>query len=253
MSNDLKGKTSIITGAASGIGKATAIAMSELGSNIVVVDLSSEQCDETVEIIRSKGGVAVTCQADVTKEEEVELMIEKTLKTFGQLDVAFNNAGIGGSFKKTDEYSISEWNQVISVNLTGVWLCMKHQIKEMLKKERGSIINTASVAGLIGMGSAPAYTAAKHGVIGITKNAAIEYAKKGIRINAICPGLVKTAMTDYAESQLPGFLEKTTQLEPIGRIAQPEEMANAVIWLASDSASYVTGHAMAVDGGLVAQ
>ena len=253
MSKIFRNKIALVTGAASGIGRATAVALGAEGATVFVVDLKEQGCDETVSFIARDGNKAIRYCADVTEEEDVINMVQTITEEFGQLDIAFNNAGIGGSFKKTADYSTKEWHQVINVNLTGVWLCMKYEIEQMLKNDGGAIVNTASVAGLVGMGYAPAYTAAKHGVIGLTKNAAIEYAKKNIRVNAICPGLVETNMTETADLNRPGFLEATTKLEPIGRIAQPEEMASAVVWLCSDGASYVTGHAMAVDGGFVAR
>ena len=253
MSKLFENKIALVTGGASGIGKATAISMARENATVIVTDLEKEGCKATVEIIEKENNNAVAHPMDVTNEESLIDLIEEIDSQFGQLDIAFNNAGIGGDFKKTADYSIVEWNQVINVNLTGVWLCMKHEIELMLKGNGGAIVNTASVAGLVGMGYAPAYTAAKHGVIGLTKNAALEYAKKNIRVNAICPGVIETNMTKTADEFRPGWLEATAKLAPIGRIGQPEEMASVVVWLCSQGASYVTGHAMTADGGFVAR
>ena len=249
----LDGKVSLVTGAASGIGKATAIEMAREGAVLIIADLEEDKCEAVKETINQEGGKAFSLPTDVSDEDSVRKMIETIREKVGRLDIAFNNAGVGGKFIKTDECDLLEWTKVINVNLTGVWLCMKHEIQLMLANGGGNIVNTASVAGLVGMGYAPAYTASKHGVIGLTKNAALEYAKKNIRINAICPGVVETNMTKTADTNRPGWLEATAKLEPIGRIAQPKEMASAVIWLCSDGASYVTGHSMVVDGGFVAR
>tara|TARA_Y100001935_G_C17304030_1_gene511104 strand:- start:2061 stop:2825 length:765 start_codon:yes stop_codon:yes gene_type:complete len=249
----LDGKISLVTGAASGIGKATAIEMAKEGASLIISDLEKDKCEAVSETITREGGKAFSLPTDVSDEDSIMDMVDRIQSKFGRLDLAFNNAGVGGNFIKTDECDLAEWTKVISVNLTGVWLCMKHEIQIMLKNGGGNIVNTASVAGLVGMGYAPAYTASKHGVIGLTKNAALEYAKKNIRINAICPGVVETNMTKTADNQRPGWLEATAKLEPIGRVAQPEEMASAVVWLCSDGASYVTGHSMVVDGGFVAR
>ena len=179
-------------------------------------------------------------------------MVERTVETYGRLDYAHNNAGIEGVLKRTAEQAEEDWAPVIQINLTGVWLCMKYEIPHMLQQGAGAIVNTSSGAGLIGVKRMAAYVASKHGVVGLTKTAALEYAKSGIRINAVCPGVIKTAMVDRVSGNRPDVLDKMIAAEPIGRSGQPEEIAEAVVWLCSDAASFVTGHAMAVDGGAVA-
>ncbi len=190
---------------------------------------------------------------DVADETRVAKLIDDAVVRFGRLDLAFNNAGVGGTMGKTADYPSDNWDQVIAVNLTGVWYCMKYELRRMLAQGAGVIVNTASVAGLVGMSGAPAYVAAKHGVVGLTKCAAMEYAKDNIRINAVCPGGVRTNMTETADKALPGFLDKLAKYEPMGRLAEPKEIVSAVVWLCSDGASFTTGHALAVDGGFVAR
>jgi NAD(P)-dependent dehydrogenase (short-subunit alcohol dehydrogenase family) len=189
----------------------------------------------------------------VSKSTDVKAMVEKTIATFGRLDYAFNNAGIEGESAPTQDCSEENWDKTIGVNLKGIWLCMKNEIPEMLKQSKGVIINCSSVAGLVGFAGLPAYVASKHGVIGVTKTAALEYAKDGIRINAVCPGVIKTAMMDRLTGEKKETEEQFISLEPMARMGKPEEIANAVVWMCSDAASFVTGHAMAVDGGFVAQ
>lgn len=253
MSAQLNDKVALVTGGASGIGRATAIALANEGARVAVVDLTAERCADTVAAISSNGGEAIALSCDVAIEEQVESMVAETVNNLGRLDIAFNNAGVGGTMGKTAEYPSDNWDQVLAVNLTGVWYCMKYELRHMLEQGNGSIVNTASVAGLVGMSGAPAYVAAKHGVVGLTKCSAMEYAKSNIRINAVCPGGVKTNMTETADKHLPGFLDKLAKYEPMGRVAEPEEIASAVVWLSSDGASFMTGHALAVDGGFVAR
>jgi NAD(P)-dependent dehydrogenase (short-subunit alcohol dehydrogenase family) len=251
MSGQCQNKIALVTGAAHGIGRASALALARAGARLMVADVID--CDDTVKAIAALGGVASSRRVDVARENEVEALIASTVETYGRLDIAFNNAGIGGQFAKTADYPSANWDQVIAVNLTGVWYCMKHELRQMLRQGGGAIVNTASVAGLVGMSHAPAYCAAKHGVVGLTKNAALEYAKSNIRINAVCPGGVLTNMTADAEREVPGFLAKLAKHEPMGRLADPDEIASAVVWLCSDGASFMTGHALAVDGGFVAR
>ncbi|MCB1745695.1 MAG: SDR family oxidoreductase [Gammaproteobacteria bacterium] len=253
MTRQCQDKVALVTGGASGIGRASAVALAGAGATVMVADRNHDGCEETVELIRAAGGSAAVHAVDVASETEVERLVAETVATFGRLDLAFNNAGVGGTFAKTADYPSDDWDRVIAVNLTGVWYCMKHEIRYMLDHGGGAIVNTASVAGLVGMGAAPAYTAAKHGVVGLTRNAALEYARNGIRINAVCPGLVRTGMTEGAEAAMPGFFDRLAKQEPVGRVAEPEEIASAVVWLLSDGASYMTGHALAVDGGYVAR
>lgn len=253
MSGLCQDKTALVTGGASGIGRATALALAEAGATVMVADLELAACEDTVAIIQAAGGTAAAHAVDVADEEAVAALVKATVQSFGRLDIAFNNAGIGGTTGKTHEYPSDDCQRVLDVNLTGVWYCMKYELREMLNQGSGAIVNTASVAGLIGMSGAPAYIAAKHGVVGLTKGAAMEYAKSNIRINAVCPGGVRTNMTETADKALPGFLDKLAKHEPMGRLAEPEEIASAVVWLSSDGASFMTGHAMAVDGGFVAR
>lgn len=245
------GRIALVTGAAGGIGRATAVALAQAGARVMVADVAA--CDETVALIKSRGGEARALTVNVADEQAVAQMVAATVEAFGGLDIAFNNAGVAGVFTKTHDYPSDDWARVIAINLTGVWHCMKYELQHMLKAGGGSIINTASVAGLVGMSHAAAYSAAKAGVIGLTKNAAMEYARNNIRVNAVCPGGVRTNMTESADHSLPGFLDRLARLEPMGRVAAPEEIASAVVWLASDGASFMTGHALPVDGGYVAR
>jgi NAD(P)-dependent dehydrogenase (short-subunit alcohol dehydrogenase family) len=251
METTFKNKVALVTGGAFGIGKATAIAFAKKGAKVVIADWVEDT--EALNTIRSLGGDAIFIQCDVSKTEDVKSLIEKTISAFGRLDFAFNNAGIEGIFASTHDCSEENFDKTIGVNLKGIWLSMKFEIPEMLKQGKGVIINCASIAGLVGYPSAPAYTASKHGVIGLTKTSALEYAKQGIRVNAVCPGAIKTAMIDRITGKKKEVEEQFAAMEPIGRMGEPEEVANVVLWLCSDEASFVTGHAMAVDGGWVAQ
>ena len=244
-------KIALVTGAAGGIGRASAVALAAAGARVMVADVAD--CAETVAIIIAAGGEARSLKVNVADEQQVQHMVTATVAAFGRLDIAFNNAGIAGVFTKTHDYPSDDWARVIAINLTGVWHCMKYELKQMLAQGGGSIVNTASVAGLVGMSHAAAYSAAKSGVIGLTRNAAMEYARQNIRINAVCPGGVRTNMTEAADHSLPGFLDRLAKLEPMGRVAEPEEIASAVVWLSSDGASFMTGHALPVDGGYVAR
>jgi NAD(P)-dependent dehydrogenase (short-subunit alcohol dehydrogenase family) len=251
MKDQFKNQTIIVTGASFGIGRATAIAFAENGANVVVADCVQD--DETVNAIKEKGGNAIFVNCDVSKEEDVKRMVDLTIATYGGLDYAFNNAGIEGLQGSTHECTTENWERTIGVNLTGTWLCMKHQIPHILAKGKGAIVNCASIAGLVGYMGLPAYVASKHGVVGLTKTAALEYAKQGIRINAVCPGVIKTPMIDRFTGLDKAVEKQFADMEPIGRMGEPQEVADAVMWLCSDSSSFVTGHAMAVDGGWIAQ
>jgi NAD(P)-dependent dehydrogenase (short-subunit alcohol dehydrogenase family) len=208
---------------------------------------------QTVHMITENGGEATFVQVDVSQATAVEAMISTTVETYGRLDCAYNNAGIasGGQRAFTAEYPEERWHQVIAINLTGVWLCMKYEIAHMLQQGGGAIVNTASVAGLVGLPYASAYVASKHGVVGLTKTAALEYAKQGIRVNCVCPGVIQTPMT--ASILHDPAQQAQVAARPMGRVGTPEEVAEAVVWLCSDAASFVTGHTMTVDGGFVAQ
>lgn len=251
METEFKNKVAIVTGGASGIGRATALAFAKKGAKVIVVDWKENA--ETVDIIKKSGGEALFIKCDVSKLSDVKAMVEKTIATFGRLDYAFNNAGIEGKHGDTQDCSEENFDKTIGVNLKGIWLCMKYEIPEMIKQGKGVIVNCSSVAGLVGFAGLPAYVASKHGVIGLTKTSALECAKLRIRVNAVCPGVIQTPMIDRITGKDKEAIEQFTGLEPVGRFGQPEEIANAVIWMCSDGASFVTGHAMAVDGGFVAQ
>lgn len=251
MEEIFQGKTVIVTGGSFGIGRSTAIEFAARGANTVIADCIENA--ETLDIIKSKGGEAMFIKCDVSEEVNVRLMVEETIRKYGRLDFAFNNAGVEGVSAITHECTSEIWERTIGVNLRGVWLCMKYEISEMLKQGKGAIVNCASIAGLVGFQGLPAYTASKHGVVGLTQTAALEYAKLGIRVNAVCPGVIKTPMIDRFTGKKKEAEKQFESMEPIGRMGQPEEVAAAVIWLCSDSASFVTGNAMAIDGGWIAQ
>lgn len=253
MKNQNAGKVALVTGGATGIGRATALAFGREGYHVVVADVNSDDGAQTVKAIEAIGAQAVFVKCDVSQERDVRALIDKTIERFGRLDCAFNNAGIEGLQAATPDCTEENWDQVLAVNLKSVWLCMKHEIPEMRKRGGGAIVNCSSIAGLIGFPGIPAYVASKHGVIGLTKTAALECAKTGVRVNAVCPGVIQTPMIDrftHGEAQI---RKQLADGEPIGRVGTPDEIASAVLWLCSDGASFVTGHPLAVDGGWVAQ
>ena len=250
MTQEFAGKVALVTGAGSGIGRATAIALARRGARVVVVDRTTPGGDETVEMIRAEGGEAVVIWADVSINEQVEAMARATIEAFGRLDFAFNNAGIEGANAATHEFDEAEFDRVISVNLKGVFLCMKAEIPHMLANG-GVIVNCASIAGLVGFPGSSAYVASKHGVVGLTKSAALDYATSGIRINAICPGVIATPMVDRAMGDSDESIAMINAMQPLGLPGQPEEIASAVLWLFSDGAAFTTGQAIAVDGGYI--
>ncbi len=254
MPGTLDGKVALVTGGASGIGRATALTFAREGAKLIIADMNEDGGQQTVHMITENGGDATFVQVDVSNATEVEAMISKAVETYGRLDCAHNNAGIssGGQRAFTAEYPEDRWHQVIAINLTGVWLCMKYEIPQMLQQGGGAIVNTASAAGLVGLPYASAYVASKHGVVGLTKTAALEYAKQGIRVNCVCPGYIETPMTEQGRND-PERMAHMIASEPIGRIGKPDEIAETVVWLCSDAASFVTGHTMTVDGGYVAQ
>lgn len=244
-------KVAIVTGGSFGIGRAAAILFAQKGAKVAIVDCVED--NETLNAIKASGGDAIFIKCDTSNEAEVKNMVDKTISTYGRLDFAFNNAGIEGVPAITHECTTENWNRVMGVNLTGVWLCMKYQIPEMLKQNKGSIVNTSSVAGLVGFQSSPAYVASKHALNGLTKTAALEYARMGIRVNSVCPGVIKTPMIDRFTGKKKEVEQQFESMEPVGRMGLPEEVAEAACWLCSDGASFVTGINMAVDGGWVAQ
>ncbi len=251
MEKPFKDKVALVTGGSFGIGKATAIAFAKRGAKVLVADWVED--GETLQAISEAGGEAVFTHCDISAESDIRAMVNKVLDTYGQLDFAFNNAGIEGEQAATAECSVENWDKVLGINLRGTWLCMKYELQHFLKKGKGAIVNTASVAGLVGFSGIPAYTASKHGMVGLTKTAALEYAKQGIRINAICPGLIRTPMVDRFTGKDKTVEQQYVDMEPVGRMGEPEEVAEAVLWLCSEAASFVTGHALAVDGGWTAQ
>ena len=249
-----KGKVAFVTGAGSGIGRTTALAFAREGAAVVVADISEQGNQETVRMIEELGGRAVAVRCDVTRTEDVKAALAKTVEAFGRLDFAFNNAGIEPrNPAPTAEYEEEEWNRIIDINLRGVFLCMKHEIPLILKQGGGAIINTSSGAGIVGIKGSPAYTAAKHGVIGLTKAAALDYASQNLRINAVCPGYIDTPMMGRFTGGTDEGRAKVIAEEPVGRMGKPEEIAAAVIWLCSDAAAFVIGHAMVIDGGQTVQ
>jgi len=253
MAGRVAGKVALITGGGSGIGRATAQVFAREGATVVVADIVAEGGEETVRLLKQAGGEATFVKTDVSRATEVQTLVQKAVETYGRLDCAFNNAGIEGVVQPTVDYGEAHWDRVLAINLKGVWLCMKYELQQMLKQGGGAIVNTASVAGLVGLPGFSAYVAAKHGVNGLTKTAALEYAKAGIRVNAVCPGAIRTPMFERGARDNPGIEEQVVAMEPIGRMAAPAEVGEAVVWLCSDAASFVTGLPLAVDGGWVAQ
>jgi NAD(P)-dependent dehydrogenase (short-subunit alcohol dehydrogenase family) len=249
----LANKVAVVTGASSGIGRATSIAFARAGARVVLASRNEESTLQTLRLVEEYGGEGIFVKTDVSIAKEVENLVQKTLATYGQLDYAFNNAGVSGTPGPLLHVTEEEFQQIMDVNLKGVWLCMKYQIPAMLANGGGSIVNMSSVAGLIGSAGTAAYTASKHGVVGLTKAAALEYARAKVRINVVCPSVIdNTVMIEHAKVAHPDVYNYLLATHPVGRIGQPEEIANAVVWLCSDEASFITGVAFPIDGGTVA-
>jgi NAD(P)-dependent dehydrogenase (short-subunit alcohol dehydrogenase family) len=259
MSKGMEGKVALVTGAASGIGKVTAQAFGRAGARVIVTtDANVDGAAETVATIEQTGGKAIFVRCDVSKEKEVEALVARSVETYGSLDYAFNNAGVGPDGKRFGVFPVTDcpeevWDRMIDVNLKGVWLCMKHEIRQMLKQGKGSIVNTSSVGGLKPIPGFGPYAASKSGLIALTRTAALECAASGIRVNVVCPGLTaRTLLSDNLGANEPGAKENLVQVVPMKRMGEPEEVAEAVLWLCSDAASFITGHVMPIDGGLTA-
>ena len=252
MEKIFENKVAIVTGGSFGIGQATALAFVRRGAKVVIADWIEDKEQATLKQIEAAGGEALFVQCDVSKAGDITAMIDKVFSAYGRLDFAFNNAGVEGVSALTHECTQENWERTLSINLTGTWLCMKHELPHMLKQGKGAIVNCASVAGLIGFTGLPAYVASKHAVVGLTKTAALENAKLGIRINAVCPGVIRTPMIDRITGKDKVAEQQFVSMEPAGRFGEPSEVAEAVVWLCSDAASFVTGHAIPVDGGWTA-
>ena len=248
MAGQFEGKVALVTGASSGIGRASALAFAREGASVVVADIDTSGGEATTAQIEANGGRAVFVRTDVSRSSDVEALVQITIDTYGRLDLAHNNAGILGPRAVTADCTEETFDRVIAINLKGIFLCMRNQLPHMLERGAGAIVNTCSTSGVIASFALPAYTASKHGVAGLTKTAAVEYIRSGIRINAVCPGFIDTPLTQA----LGGKAEGPKVLVPIGRLGTPEEVAGAVVWLCSDAASYVTGHLLMVDGALTA-
>jgi NAD(P)-dependent dehydrogenase (short-subunit alcohol dehydrogenase family) len=252
MTMELEGKVALVTGGTSGIGRETALLFTKAGAKVVVAGRREPEGKETVDLIRAAGGDGLFVKTDVSQGSEVAALIQKAVERFGSLDIAFNNAGIEGAWVPIIRQSEEDWDRTINVNLKGVWLCLKYEIRQMLKQGGGgAIVNMASVTGLIGSVGAGAYSASKHGVIGLTKTAALENAKSGIRINAVCPGVIETPMSERLFGA-PAIHKSVVGLHPVGRLGRPVEIAEAVVWMCSDRASFMTGQSLVLDGGFLA-
>jgi NAD(P)-dependent dehydrogenase (short-subunit alcohol dehydrogenase family) len=253
MDRQFTNRVALVTGGSYGIGQAAAVAFARQGARVVVADLVEDSERTTLRDIEALGGEALFVKCDVSRDADVKAMIDTTIQTFGRIDFAFNNAGIEGVPAPTRDCTEENWDRTVAVNLKGVWLCMKYEIPHMVQQGRGAIVNNASIAGLVGFPGMPAYVASKHGVVGLTRTAALETARLGVRVNVVCPGVIRTPMIDRFTGQDKEVEKQFENQEPIGRLGEPHEVADAVIFLCSDAASFITGQYLAVDGGWVAQ
>jgi NAD(P)-dependent dehydrogenase (short-subunit alcohol dehydrogenase family) len=254
MDYGLRDRVALITGAASGIGEATAGLFAQMGSRVVASDLDAQRGEATVKRLRDAGHEAVFATADVTDEDAVGALVARAIETFGRLDCAANCAGVGGGEGATHDYPKDRWDRIVEINLRGTWLAMASEIEGMLAQgDGGAIVNVCSTLGLRGSAFGSPYSASKHGVLGLTRTAALEYAASGIRVNAVCPGAIDTPMMDETFERFPGFRESLIGFVPMGRMGRPDEVAGAIAWLSSDAASFVTGESLAIEGGLLAR
>lgn len=252
MQTNFEDKVVLVTGGGGGIGRGAALAFARAGAKVVVADIAAAAGEETAALVLAAGGQATFVRTDVTRADQVQAMVAQAVATYGRLDCAFNNAGIEEEHMRLADCSEETFDRIMGINVKGVWLCLKYQLAQMLLQGGGAIVNTASVAGLVGAPKMAAYSASKHAVLGLTKSAAIEYARKGIRVNAVCPGVIRTAMYERAVAADPQIGLAAAQMHPVGRLGEIDEVAAVVLWLCSDAASFVTGHAHTVDGGLTA-
>jgi NAD(P)-dependent dehydrogenase (short-subunit alcohol dehydrogenase family) len=253
MGDALKDKVVLVTGGSTGIGRASALLFAREGAKVAVADVNVEEAEKTVRMIKEADGEAIFVKTDVSKAADAETMVNRTVEAFGGLHCAVNNAGVGEIEGRTHLYPEEKWDWIIDINLKGVWLCMKYELTRMMEQAGGAIVNVSSAAGLIGTVFHPVYSASKHGVVGLTKSVALQYAKNNIRVNAVCPGPIRTPMTQDVIEDQPKYERANITATPMARFADPREVAETIVWLCSDAASFVTGHAMAVDGGMVAQ
>ncbi len=253
MDDSLQNKVVLVTGGASGIGRVTALALAQAGAKVALADVDAAGGEATARLIQERGREALFVQTDVGDAAAVQSLMQTIITTYGRLDCAFNNAGIEGLPTRTADASEDDFDRIMRVNVKGVWLCMKAEIQQMVAQGGGVIVNTASVAGLVGAHSLPIYSASKHAVVGLTKSAAVEYARKGVRVNAVCPTVIRTPMVERGLAALPEFMDVVKQSIPMRRIGEPEEVAAAVLWLFSDASRFVTGTTLTIDGGFTAQ
>lgn len=252
MTKQFEGKVALITGSASGIGRATAMKFAEQGAAVVVSDIDEKGGEQTLRMVKDCTEKAIFVKADISQEQEVKALVEKTIEAFGRLDYAINNAGVEGKMGTIQETPVEEFEKVININLKGVWLCMKYELPYLLK-QGGAIVNLSSIAGLVGFNGLAPYVASKHAVVGLTKTAAIEYSKLGVRVNAISPAVIMTPMVERFAEDSPEAYKLTVGAHPIGRVGQVDEVAETVVWLCSEASSFVTGIVVPVDGGYTAQ